>query len=85
MLEGRELVTLKEAERRTGLTVKAMERKIERGDWLEGREYHRAPDGRVFISLKGFEAWVVSGQGSKSGQRASASRSRSTEPSSATP
>lgn len=57
------LVTLKAAEAHTGLTVKAMERKIERGDWVEGREYHRAPDGRVFISMRGFEAWVVSGQG----------------------
>jgi hypothetical protein len=42
----------------TGYTVKAMERKIERGDWQEGKVWRRAPDGRVCIDLKGFEQWV---------------------------
>ena len=31
----------------TGFTVKAIERKIEEGVWLEGREYRRGPDGRM--------------------------------------
>lgn len=44
----------------TGLSVKAQERKIERGDWLEGREYHRAPDGTVWIDREGAQRWVVS-------------------------
>lgn len=31
----------------TGYMVIAMERKIERGDWVENREYRRAPDSRI--------------------------------------
>jgi hypothetical protein len=44
----------------TGYTVKAMERKIERGDWPEGRVWKRAPDGHVMIDLVGYERWVES-------------------------
>ena len=39
----------------TGYTVKAMERKIERGDWIEGKVWRRAPDGRILIDLVGYE------------------------------
>jgi hypothetical protein len=42
----------------TGYTIKAMERKIERGDWQEGKEWRRAPDGRICIDLVGYEKWV---------------------------
>jgi hypothetical protein len=42
----------------TGLTEKAIRRKIEEGRWLEGREYRRAPDGGIFISLTGYQQWV---------------------------
>jgi hypothetical protein len=42
----------------TGYTVKAMERKIERGDWLEGKVWRRAPDGHILIDLVGYENWV---------------------------
>jgi len=41
-----------------GYTVKAMQRKIERGDWQEGKVWRRAPDGRVLIDLVGYEKWV---------------------------
>lgn len=34
----------------TGMTPAAIRQKIHRGDWIEGQEYHRAPDGRIFIS-----------------------------------
>jgi hypothetical protein len=51
-------VLLSLAERITGYTVKAMERKIERGDWLEGKVWIRAPDGRVLIDLVGYHKWV---------------------------
>jgi hypothetical protein len=44
----------------TGYTVKAMERKIERGDWVEGRVWRHAPDGRILIDLVGFQRWVES-------------------------
>lgn len=42
----------------TGYTVKAMERKIERGDWVENKVWRRAPDGRILIDLVGYEKWV---------------------------
>lgn len=42
----------------TGYTVKAIERKIERGDWVEGREWIRAPDGRIHVDMVGYHKWV---------------------------
>lgn len=51
-------VTISLAATITGLTEKAIRRKIEEGKWLEGREYRRSPDGGIFISLKGFTQWV---------------------------
>ena len=42
----------------TGLSEKAIRRKIEVGKWIEGREWVRSPDGSIFISMKGFERWV---------------------------
>jgi hypothetical protein len=35
-----------------------MERKIERGDWLEGKVWRRAPDGRILIDVLGYQRWV---------------------------
>tara|TARA_R110000868_G_scaffold396840_4_gene669176 strand:+ start:335 stop:556 length:222 start_codon:yes stop_codon:yes gene_type:complete len=51
-------VTIPVAAAMTGLTVKAIRRKMEDGKWIEGREYRRSPDGGIFISLKGFASWV---------------------------
>lgn len=51
-------VTVSLAAAVTGLTQKAIYKKIENGVWLEGKEYRRAPDGRLYISLRGFERWV---------------------------
>lgn len=42
----------------TGYTVKAMQRKIERGDWVEGRVWRHAPDGRILIDVQGYQRWV---------------------------
>jgi len=42
----------------TGYSVKAMERKIERGDWQEGKVWRRAPDGRILIDVLGYQRWV---------------------------
>ena len=42
----------------TGYTVKAMERKIERGDWQEGKVWRRAPDGHIMIDLQGYQRWI---------------------------
>lgn len=45
----------------TGLSERAIRRKMEDGKWLEGREYMRSPDGGIFISIKGYVAWVERG------------------------
>lgn len=58
----------------TGLSEKAIRRKIEEGVWLEGREYVRGPDGHIYISIKGYTSWVEAG--STYGRNPSASRSR---------
>jgi predicted DNA-binding transcriptional regulator AlpA len=76
-------VRIKQASAMIGLSVKAIERKIEEGIWLEGREYRRGPDKRIYISMKGFAAWVE--KGSTSGQSPSKSRSLSRERSAAQP
>ena len=54
-------VTIQLASYITGLTEKAIRRKIEDGKWLDGREYRRSPDGGIFISMKGYQAWVEKG------------------------
>jgi hypothetical protein len=42
----------------TGYTVKAIQRKIERGDWQEGKVWRHAPDGHVVVDMMGYERWV---------------------------
>jgi hypothetical protein len=51
-------VLLTVAAQMTGYTVKAMERKIERGDWIQGNVWIRAPDGRILIDMLGFQRWA---------------------------
>ena len=43
----------------TGLTQKAIRRKIEEGKWIAGNEYHRDPDGRIWIEIQRVMQWVV--------------------------
>ncbi len=45
----------------TGLSEKAIRRKIEDGKWIEGREYRRSPDKGIFISMKDYDKWVEKG------------------------
>lgn len=44
----------------TGLTEKAIRRKIEDGVWAEGKHYHRRGGG-VYIDLRAYERWVETG------------------------
>ena len=60
---GADYVTIPVAAAMTGYSAKAIRRKIEAGVWLEGREFRRAPDGHVLISVKGYELWVERGRG----------------------
>lgn len=55
-------VTITLASAMTGLSEKAIRRKIEDGKWLVGREVFKSPDGGVFVSIKGFENWVGRGK-----------------------
>ena len=60
-MQGVRFVTLEVAHRLIGLTVAAMRSKIERGQWAEGKEYRRGPDGRIYVDLSGYEKWVQGG------------------------
>lgn len=42
----------------TDWSEKAVRRKIEDGVWIEGREYHRAPDGNIVIDIMGYNRWA---------------------------
>lgn len=59
-------VTVNLASAMTGLSDKAIRRKIGDGKWIEGREYRRSPDGGIFISIAGFVNWV---EGRPQGER----------------
>jgi hypothetical protein len=50
-------VTIRLAAQMTGLTEKAIRRKIERGIWLEGVHWRRA-DGGIFIDMQRYNTWV---------------------------
>ena len=51
------LVRIKHATGPTGYSEKAIRKKIETGVWLEGHEYHRAPDKRIVINIEGVQKW----------------------------
>ena len=51
-------VTVKLAAMLTGLTEKAIRSKIHGGQWFEGVQFRRAPDGGVFIAMKGVAKWI---------------------------
>jgi hypothetical protein len=51
-------VTVELAATITGLSPGAVRKRIERGFWQEGREWKRAPDGRIWIDMRGVETWI---------------------------
>ena len=53
-------VTIKKFSEETGYTENAARSKIQRGEWLEGELWTRAPDGRVLLNLEEYEKWVES-------------------------
>lgn len=42
----------------SGYTSDAIRNKIQRGVWIEGRQFVRAPDNRTLIDTIGVEKWV---------------------------
>lgn len=43
---------------KTGYTDRAVRIKIQRGVWIEGKHYKRAPDGHISIDYKAYQRWV---------------------------
>lgn len=53
-------VTIELASAMTGFSPAAIRAKINKGVWLERRQWIKR-EGRVLIDMKGFEQWVESG------------------------
>jgi len=64
------LVTIGKFAAESGYTEGAIRAKIERGDWLEGEVWVRAPDGRILIDVRGYERWARGTAGSGRRRRA---------------
>lgn len=45
----------------TGLTADAVQKLIQRGEWIEGVHYRRR-SGRLYVDLRGYDAWVAGQQ-----------------------
>ncbi|AXY83348.1 hypothetical protein [Acidovorax phage ACPWH] len=44
----------------TGYTEKAVRHKMTDGTWVEGREFVKAPDGRLMVDTDKFDEWARS-------------------------
>jgi len=53
--------TIRKFSELSGYTEDAVRSKIKRGDWLQDREWVKAPDGRILIDMVGYSAWVIRG------------------------
>jgi hypothetical protein len=42
----------------TGLSAKAIRRKIEDGVWIKDKHYRKAPDGHVYINMEAVNDWI---------------------------
>lgn len=51
-------LTIKKFAELTGYSEDAIRSKINRGDWLEGLVWKRAPDNRILINPDGYHQWV---------------------------
>ena len=54
-----QFVTIKKFEELTGYSQDAIRSKIKRADWLEGRMWVKAPDGRILIDTEGYLKWLM--------------------------
>lgn len=57
------LVRVRKFAELTGYSERAVYHKIERGIWVPGREFWRAPDGNICVDLEGFYRWVEGEKG----------------------
>jgi hypothetical protein len=51
-------ITIEKFSTMSGYTPDAIRSKIKRGDWLQGKVWIKAPDGRILIDTDGYEEWV---------------------------
>lgn len=51
-------VTVEMYAKLSGLSASAIRKRIERGVFVEGKQWRRGPDGRVWMDTKGMERWV---------------------------
>ena len=51
-------VQLRKFAEMAGYTEATIRGKIQRGEWRQGHEYRRAPDGGLLIDLEGYDTWV---------------------------
>lgn len=54
-------VTIEKFSELQGLSQFAIRTKISRKVWRDGEQWFKGPDGRVYISKSGVDAWVASG------------------------
>lgn len=67
---GLRFVTIPKFAELSGYTPDAVRSKIRDGIWKPGREFIKAPDGRVLIDTEGFSVWVETGEGYAPHQKA---------------
>ncbi len=58
-MAGIRYVTISKFAELSGYTEAAIRTKIRDSVWVEGYEWHKAPDGRNLIDTEGVERWVV--------------------------
>lgn len=55
-------VTIQKFALLSGYTVRAVQTKVDRNEhWIQGTHWTKAPDGRIFISIRQVELWIESG------------------------
>lgn len=42
-----------------GLSEGAIRKKLERGIWIEGKHWHRSPDGCIYIDMPAVDRWIL--------------------------
>jgi hypothetical protein len=62
-------VTIRKFSELTGYSEDAIRHKIKDGTWLENSVWVKAADGRILMSINGYETWVEMGAASKQRQQ----------------
>ena len=63
-MAGIRFITIKKFAEISGYSENAIRTKIRDSVWVEGYEWHKAPDGRNLIDTEGVERWVVNARAS---------------------